>query len=1248
MTVTCFLKIKIPSVYDNEVFMAFFMLLLTPIKNQAAFLSLYFLTQGILGPVPAELLPNKQEVNNFHKRYYQSELAQSLPYDTYFYGFINRLDIGSRKFMSSKLGQKTAKVPLAKIINVFFDNEKPLYEAKQFLNKKLNLSAKDIYSLTQSKMEFALPNYGSKFNPRNLLAAYFPASRASRNACEKLIFNLEKIYGSNIKRQNTRHYLMWKFSIDNDSYFLAKIKRKQKPYYVITFSEKGFNNYIKNRFRRGKSLSYKLRKQAILKRMGKGVYSGFYVSFKSIMNTSKKRSRSYNDFNRKLYNAMGVQSLFISSSYQKTNYVDRMQFIFDPQRDSLLKKLTPMPVSPKDFHWLPEDTRLLWNLSIKELPDMFHLLGDFIYAIHGKSEYRDYKRELNEFSRETGINPFGLADIFSGKATIAFNANQTYLEDITTDLRQLEKTFWYFCLKRVIIGLRVKDSHDASRLIYTILKAFPLEIQTPTVKMTQLNQTFYKAMIRFKWDKTPISIYWTFLGKQLVICFREGNIRKVISSAKSGKSSFYKRLARQKKHHDMLSYFWSDNSFLFSQPFYFFEVLLAKMKLKEFYREKGVFYFKTLFPLLREMSAEIGSSQSFTRLRKNSIVSETVSRSGIDTGNAFTLLATYVYNGFYMFYMPFMMSSEKMSGKTESSKETTEPDYAPKSVAKKIPKRNKRPDSFILADYGSARTLDPAVAYDWIGTQRISQMYETLIRFDGASTEKFVPVLATEVPTIENGGISKDGKTYTFTIRKDVKFHDGSELTPEDIVYSFKRNMIADPDGGPMWMLLEALTGSGNTRERNGEIIPGTFEKIDKSVEAKGDKVIFYLSRIYPPFMGILISTTGVVLSKKWCVSKGCWDGDIYNAAKYNNPKPGYEPLQEAANGTGPYRMKSWKHYQEFVFERHEGYWGKKPALKYGIIKYVPEWSTRKLMLQNGDVDRATVPAPNYQEVKAMNGLKFLEIPQLSVTCAMFCQKVNPQGNPNIGSGKLDGDGIPPDFFADINVRKAFLHCFDRKTYKKDVFNDVVIIPSSPNVKGLAYHKEVPVYEFNKEKAAEYMKKAWGGKVWEKGFKMTITHNAGRVDRQAAAKMIAENVMALNPKFRIEVRNVPWRDYTVKYRQYEFPIFLIGWGADYPDPHNFLYTYMHSQGVYARYAAYKNQEVDKLAQAGINTIDPEKRKEIYHKLQQLWYDEAIGIPLYQQVVLRAYRDNVYGYVANPMLSDPNEEIWRLYKKSVND
>ena len=554
----------------------------------------------------------------------------------------------------------------------------------------------------------------------------------------------------------------------------------------------------------------------------------------------------------------------------------------------------------------------------------------------------------------------------------------------------------------------------------------------------------------------------------------------------------------------------------------------------------------------------------------------------------------------------------------------------------------KNPDTFILADIVSVDTLDPAKSYDTAGSAKLWTVYETLIFFDGPNTGKFVPVLVTEVPTVANGGISSDGKTITFSIRKDVKFHEGGDLTPEDVVYSLKRAMICDPAGGPMWMLLEAMTGEGITR-KDGKIIPGIFEKIDKSISVDGDRVVFHLPKPYPPLLGILCYTSSCIIDKEWAVTKGCWDGNIANAAGYNKPPEGKEPLQSIVNGTGPYRLKVWETSKQFVFERFDGYWGPKPKLKNAIVKYVPEWSTRKLMLQNGDADRVHIPNPFVPEVKAMKGVRSHEVSQLAVTGAMFCQKIDPTGNPSSGSGKLDGNGIPPDFFSDINVRKAFLHAYDREVFKKEMVNDLALLPPTPLIYGLPYQKDVPIYPYDLEKSAEYMKKAWDGKVWEKGFKMTITYNTGREEHEAAALMLKEGIESVNPKFHIEVRNVEWKNYMVDIRAYKHPVFIIGWDADYPDPHNFMYPYMSSNGTYGKYMGYCNPEVDRLLKVGIENVEPKIREDAYARLQQIWYQDALGITLFQPIEVWAYRDYVKGYILNPMFSQSTEFFYRLSK-----
>ncbi|KPA14252.1 peptide ABC transporter substrate-binding protein [Candidatus Magnetomorum sp. HK-1] len=547
-------------------------------------------------------------------------------------------------------------------------------------------------------------------------------------------------------------------------------------------------------------------------------------------------------------------------------------------------------------------------------------------------------------------------------------------------------------------------------------------------------------------------------------------------------------------------------------------------------------------------------------------------------------------------------------------------------------------ETFILATYSDLRTLDPAVAYDETSYQRILNIYEPLIFYNASQTNDFLPILAKEVPTFGNKGISKDAKTYIFTIRDSVFFHDGQALTAKDVVYSFKRNMISDPVSGPMWMLLEALTGKRSTRDKNDKIDPQIFSLIDNAIKDSGNKVIFHLPEPYPPFLGLLTQASSVVISKSWAIANGCWDGNINNAIKYNNPEPGTEPLHHKTNGTGAYRLKQWKPSHQFVFERFDHYWGAKPFFKTAIVKCIKEWSTRKLMLQNGDAHRVSVDAPYFKTIKKMNGISWTSVPQLSVSSVFFCQNTHNNGNPNIGSGCLDGKGIPSNFFSDIHVRKAFLHLFDRKAYQQEVFHGEAIIPSSPNINGLPFQASVPIYEFDLEKARFHLKKAWDGQVWKKGIHMIIAHNTGNEMREIAAHMLAENLMSIHPKCQIEVRQIDWKDYLIGYRNYEYPVFITGWVADFPDPHNFLYPFMHSKGNYGKLMKVSDPLVDQLCDAGIKTLNPNERKQIYHKLQHLWYKNAFGLILYQQVNLRVYRSNIVGDIPNPMLTDAWENL----------
>ena len=586
----------------------------------------------------------------------------------------------------------------------------------------------------------------------------------------------------------------------------------------------------------------------------------------------------------------------------------------------------------------------------------------------------------------------------------------------------------------------------------------------------------------------------------------------------------------------------------------------------------------------------------------------------------------------------------------------------------------KNPDTYIYLTIGEPDTLDPHYAYDTASGEVINFVYENLIAYDGESVSEFVPRLATEVPSPDNGLIKDDGKTYLFPIRKGVKFHNGNELTPEDVEYSFERGIINDPYAGPMWMVIEALFGyetledfvadkvgaqwsdmvdeEGNLKSEDyrQKLIDFYNTYIDPAIEVEGDNVVFHLSRPFAPFLSILAQNAGwsAILDKETCISLGLWDGQADGWWKYHNWKKEKSPLYEKAIGSGPFKLLEWDRTQQKVtLVRNDEYWGEKPKLAKVIIWGVDEWGTRRSMLEVGDADQIYTPLQYLEQVKEMPNVTIELKSPLAVTALHFNWTIAKESK-YLGSGQLDGEGIPPDFFTDVHVRKAFAYAFDYDTFIEKVLQGHARrIPSALPSQLLGFNENLPMYPFDLEKAKEEFQKAWNGEVWEKGFKLMLLYNTGNEARQTACEMLKENIESLNPKFKIEVQGVQWPTYLDAYRQGQLPAFVIGWLADYPDPHNFIFTYYHSSGVYGspqgkNFQAFAQEHLDSLIEQAIEETDPSARQKIYEDVQKIAYEYALGMPLYQPEDLFVMRSWVKGWNYNPMRPGPAnyDGIWK--------
>ena len=596
----------------------------------------------------------------------------------------------------------------------------------------------------------------------------------------------------------------------------------------------------------------------------------------------------------------------------------------------------------------------------------------------------------------------------------------------------------------------------------------------------------------------------------------------------------------------------------------------------------------------------------------------------------------------------------------------------------------KNPDTFVtvgLAD--QINTLDPAAIYDTGSGEIAWNIYDTLLFLDGERPDQFKPWIATEVPTAENGLLKDDGKTYEFPIRTGVKFEYGpvkgpdgadipgsGELTPEDVAYSFQRGMLQDPAGGPQWMLLEPLLGvqsimdlakqieaegGGNAAaiESITDASPATLDQVCQAVKAAvsvdGDKVVFKLQQPFAPFKQILVGTWGSILDQEWVtaeikdnagevVKKAGWDGDCATWTKFYDPKTEDSELFKVANGTGPYRLGRWLREEEILLERNDGFWGERPAnLAKIIYKFNPEWSARLLMLQQGDADAVTIPRTNQDQVMPLveQGVlrELKDLPQSSMGFFAFNQKIEAANNPYIGSGQLDGQGIPPDFFADPDVRKGFAYSFDWDTFIRDGLDGDAIQPNSPFISSvLGYDPEAPKYTLDPEKATEHFKKALGGKLWDTGFTLVLPATAGATNVQTAWQIFEKNLADINPKFVVKIQEAQSTQLTQDTNNDLVPLEYSAWQEDYHDPHNWAFPLLGSEGYYARRLDFDptvQKQLDEAIDAARLEQDPAKRAELYKAITSLNHDNVLILPRAEPLGHLFERAWIQGDVKNP-------------------
>jgi peptide/nickel transport system substrate-binding protein len=588
----------------------------------------------------------------------------------------------------------------------------------------------------------------------------------------------------------------------------------------------------------------------------------------------------------------------------------------------------------------------------------------------------------------------------------------------------------------------------------------------------------------------------------------------------------------------------------------------------------------------------------------------------------------------------------------------------------------KNPDTMVEATIGGPESLDPAWEYDTASADVDENVYEGLVMPQKDSTTEFAPVLATQWQ------ISPDGLTYTFDIRQNVKFQLGQDLSPQDVAYSFWRGMIQDRAGGPQWILLEPFFGLDVqsfqddvvTKQFNGNFV-SACQAVEQAItfDNAAGTVTMHLKQPYGPMLQILAGSWGEIISMPWAIQQGDWDGNCSDAQKYHNPAAEQDPLFKVMNGTGPYMLKSWIPEQETDLVRNPNYWNTstplwaggpsgEPATQNVIIKVIPEWGTRFATFKTGDADINYVPTQYDSQVDPLvkntcdatgkctvtnpQGTLTLwkGLPSVEETVIYMTENVNTAGGipAAMGSGKLDGNGIPANFFSDINIRKAFNYCFDWNTYIQQIFNGEAAQAYGPIIQGeLGYDPNQAHYSYDPTQCANAFKASTltssdGKSVWDTGFYLQYIYNTGNDQRKSAGDILAADLQQVNPKFHLEVVGEPFALELKDQVAGRLPIFMLGWLEDYHDPNDWVVPMLASGGTYAASQAFPadlQKQMDTLIAQGVTTTDSTQRAAIYSQLQNLSYENALDIFVVQPQVRVYLQDWVKGYYYNPIYSN---------------
>ncbi|MEK7433951.1 MAG: ABC transporter substrate-binding protein [Cyanobacteriota bacterium] len=482
-------------------------------------------------------------------------------------------------------------------------------------------------------------------------------------------------------------------------------------------------------------------------------------------------------------------------------------------------------------------------------------------------------------------------------------------------------------------------------------------------------------------------------------------------------------------------------------------------------------------------------------------------------------------------------------------------------------------DSLVFGKAKDAVKLDPADISDGESSAVTQNIFETLVKYKDESTE-VEPHLA------ESWKVSDDGLTFTFTLKKGIKFHDGSEFNAEAVKFNYDRQMD----------------------KKDPNRFNGKFEYWDLfftnvlKMEAKDNTITFTLKEKDPTFLPNLALFTMGIASPKAIKEFG---KDFFK-----NPV-----------GTGPFKFVSWTQNEKIVLKGNDEYWGEKTKLKKLIFKPIPDNSVRLLELEKGSIQGMDGINPDdAAKIGENKDLTLITQPGMNVAYMAMNNDKPPLDNPKIRMAvnlAIDKDALVKAFFADGKVGM------------------VATNPIPPTL--WSYNKTIQPFKFDKEKAKQLVKESGANLDKEINFWAMPIARPYMPNPSKIAESIQANLKEIGLKTKIVTYE--WGTYLEKASKGEHDMCLLGWIGDNGDPDNFMYALLSSKntkkGSASNFAFYKSPEMDKYLDDAKKEMDPKKRTDLYMSAQEVFHKDVPWVPLFHSTQIVAFRKEFQGYKLHP-------------------